>query len=298
MNRQTRPGFTLIELLVVIAIIGILMTLLIPAIQVARELARQAQCANNLHQFAIAVANRAADLTEPLAAEEWTVTLNPYVEYGVAVYLCPSVQDRQAESGASPVSGWSVRTSNGYTIPFDPTTSRCREVPAGADTWTYLFEDWTDFDWDLRVTVTKLADGSLDIRTSFNTITGYTHSVYDASGTVIPGLANIRYPQTRHVVIDAPPGLPTDYGMNAKSAELSGQSHKVLMLDYGKAVADVVGSGARDYWPDTVAPRHLDTVNVLFADGHVEEMSPETIDPTRSKLQEHYWRPSRPAVGD
>jgi prepilin-type N-terminal cleavage/methylation domain-containing protein len=85
-DRRLTRGFTLVELLVVIAIIGILVALLLPAVQAARESARRSQCMNNLKQIGIALQNyHSAKKTFPMGAAfqegtTWSGFLLPYME--------------------------------------------------------------------------------------------------------------------------------------------------------------------------------------------------------------------------
>jgi prepilin-type N-terminal cleavage/methylation domain-containing protein len=124
-HRKCRQAFTLVELLVVIAIIGVLIALLLPAIQAARESARRMQCTNNLKQIGLAIQNFEATHKKLPPGYASNSLANPPVPW------------RDSETwDAPPGWGWSA-----FLLPFleqsNITTSVDMELPF----WEPAYED-------------------------------------------------------------------------------------------------------------------------------------------------------------
>jgi len=284
---------------VVITIIGILIALLLPAVQAAREAARKTQCANNLHQIGDANGERQAKLNQPLKATGWTSTLLPYMEEKAAMYDCPNGEPH--EQGEEIELGWILLTRHpggSIKIPCEPGPHcRCIGGEFGSAYFELLFE-WNDGrgDWNdlaLRFEVTG----------SMMTVTVSQH---DDNTRQNGSFSAQVFAPTGQRIIDVgrydPPGASgsfpatndkAGYGMNAMSGRLHQDPNIILLLDYQRVIADVVGPDAAGVWEDEKAPRHMGLSNVLFADGHVKAMQPNTINPTVPELHDEFWRSMR-----
>jgi prepilin-type N-terminal cleavage/methylation domain-containing protein/prepilin-type processing-associated H-X9-DG protein len=104
-----RKAFTLVELLVVIAIIGILVALLLPAIQAAREAARRSQCLNNLKQLGLALHNYESAHKVFPASMYIDLTGKPWGQWGPQARLLPYIEEANLRN--------LIDYSQPYTVP-------------------------------------------------------------------------------------------------------------------------------------------------------------------------------------
>jgi prepilin-type N-terminal cleavage/methylation domain-containing protein len=163
--QRKRSAFTLIELLVVIAIIGVLIALLLPAVQAAREAARRSQCANNLKQLGLGLAN----YESVYGGYPWNQACGRRSSDGVLsvvngvsalAMLLPQMEQQSIYNAYNFSLGLAYGGGGGTPPPYDPiqftaiTTTIssfiCPSDGKGVGRNNYLVSNGTNYDWHSR----------------------------------------------------------------------------------------------------------------------------------------------------
>jgi prepilin-type N-terminal cleavage/methylation domain-containing protein/prepilin-type processing-associated H-X9-DG protein len=147
----SRRAFTLVELLVVIAIIGVLVSLLLPAVQTAREAARRTQCTNNLRQLALA-AHSFHDTYKKLPSSIRPAGLTALPRISGHIQILPLIEQKNAYDAYDQTKNWDDPANSlvtkllirSFTCPSTPEPKRLDGLPE-ANPWQPNIAAVTDY---------------------------------------------------------------------------------------------------------------------------------------------------------
>ncbi len=338
MKRRTRggavPGFTLIELLVVISIFGVLVALVLPAVQSAREAARRLQCANNLKQLGLAIhgyhdafsslppgriktydrryAGTNPPCTSSVVDKSLEVFVLPFMEQ---LSLFNSINQNLAIIGAENSTAHSVAIS-GFACPSDPMSGIIRDLDPGQlteygvpDPAHMVFTSYAGCIGSLPVTAVPLPrNGCVVPAILFAQCNGAFNDLAPIRlASVADGLSNTIFLVEKSVtilqVLDiVNPGLVSKRGWY-----ITGNWGDTLITAmYPPDAYKKVVLGAASAWTDSASSLHPGGVNVLMGDGSVRFVKesiqswpsdPVTGNPAGASLSSGGWWIHLPQAG-
>lgn len=268
--KQSKKGFTLIELLVVIAIIAILAAILFPVFARARQAAQRSSCSNNLHQIALAINSYTGD---------WDDKFPLVSGFGPALDKVPELRN-QLNRGAAAGGTW-----------FTDNTRKCFQ---GTDSDTLWMQN-------LLLQYIKTQGIFICPSTTINgdwtcvgTLVEWVDNVWsqgkpgDKRPPVLPTAANQTDPATTYFFNAVVVG-PSDI-VKKIAGQTIAEAEKV---SEAPLVWDGV-SGCRGAAPESQLA-HGDSINVMFADGHVKNFDVPNADDmnspwAQSSIDATYWK--------